>query len=267
VNCGAIPVELAENELFGHERGAFTGAHASHHGLIAQADGGTLFLDEIASLPLLTQVKLLRFLQEHEYRPIGCAMSRHANVRVIAAANTNLEEAVHKGQFRKDLFYRLSIIRVALPPLRQRRDDIPLLAEYFLRKHGERLGRPGARLDATAAEKLIRHDWPGNVRELEHGIERALVFSTGPIVGEDLIHLSANADASPPVDSFKEAKAKTVAHFERCYIEGLLAAHQGNISHAARRAGKNRRAFWELIRKYGVEPQRFRPLSAAEVEV
>jgi DNA-binding NtrC family response regulator len=255
---------LAESELFGHERGAFTGACAAHQGLIAQADGGTLFLDEVASLPLLTQVKLLRFLQEKEYRPIGAKTARRADVRIIAAANTRLEGAVHKGQFRQDLFYRLNIIRVALPPLRMRRDDIPQLAEFFLRKYAAHMGSGATQLDPAACEKLLRHDWPGNVRELEHVIERAVVFSDQPVVPTEDIVLSDEPADKSAAESFKEAKAKTVADFERAYIEGLLAIHRGNISHAARRAGKNRRAFWELIRKYRVDAERFRPLQAAE---
>jgi len=267
VNCGAIPVELAESELFGHERGAFTGAYAAQAGMIAIADGGTLFLDEVCSLPLLTQAKLLRFLQEKEYRPIGSGTTRRANVRVIAAANNGLERAVQQGQFRQDLYYRLNIIHVPLPPLRQRREDIPLLAAHFLRTHADRLGRPVLRFTPAAGEKLLRHDWPGNVRELEHVIERALVFSGGSVMDENLILTSSHADDDPGADSFKEAKAKTVADFERSYIEGLLAVHHGNISHAARHAGKNRRAFWELIRKYGVETDRFRAPAAPGVSV
>ncbi len=262
VNCGAIPVDLAESELFGHARGAFTGAYAAHDGLIAQADGGTLFLDEVASLPLLTQVKLLRFLQEREYRPLGATAARHADVRVIAAANTGLASAVHDGRFRNDLFYRLNIIRVSLPALRHRREDIPVLAGHFLQRHATRFASPARDLSPDARERLIRHEWPGNVRELEHTIERAVVFARGPVVDAD--HLFPDEPEEPVTDaeSFKRAKARTVAEFERSYIEGLLAAHRGNISHAARRAGKNRRAFWELMRKHGVDVDRFRPLPA-----
>jgi two-component system response regulator GlrR len=264
VNCGAIPVELAESELFGHERGAFTGAYASAEGLIAQADGGTLFLDEVVSMPLLTQVKLLRFLQEREYRPIGAKSTRRADVRVIAAANTSLARAVQQGRFRHDLFYRLNVVRLTVPALRERRDDIPLLAEHFVRRFAAQVGSPVKDLSVSARERLVRHEWPGNVRELEHAIERAVVFAGAPIIEADHLVLDGPEPEVADAGSFKRAKARTIANFERSYIEGLLAAHRGNISHAARRAGKNRRAFWELIRKHGVDAEHFRPTKAPE---
>jgi two-component system response regulator GlrR len=257
VNCGAIPVELAESELFGHERGAFTGAYAAQKGLIAQADGGTLFLDEVTSLPLLTQVKLLRFLQEREFRPLGAPATRKANVRVIAAANEPLERAIDGGKFRQDLFYRLNVIRILLPPLRERRDDIPLLAEYFLTRCATRFGRAVIALAEDAMQKLISYDWPGNVRELEHVIERTVVFCRGRLaLGADVSLPESNGATDD--EKFRTAKARTVAAFERNYIAGLLAAHHGNISSAARGAGKNRRAFWELIRKHHIEVERYR---------
>jgi transcriptional regulator with GAF, ATPase, and Fis domain len=258
VNCGAIPTELAESELFGHERGAFTGAVAAQKGLIAQADGGTLFLDEVTSLPLLTQVKLLRFLQEREYRPLGATATRKADVRVIAATNEPLEQAIFGGKFRQDLFYRLNVIRVLLPPLRDRREDIPLLAEHFLTRCARRFGRAVVALAEDAKDKLINYDWPGNVRELEHVIERTVVFCAGTLARACDVALPDVA-AVTAEEKFQSAKARTVAAFERSYIEGLLASHGGNISGAARRAGKNRRAFWELIRKHNIEVERFRP--------
>ncbi|MGH7944035.1 MAG: sigma 54-interacting transcriptional regulator [Opitutaceae bacterium] len=257
VNCGAIPAELAESELFGHERGAFTGAFAARKGLIAQAEGGTLFLDEVTSLPLLTQVKLLRFLQEREFRPLGATAVRQADVRVIAATNEPLEQAISGGKFRQDLFYRLNVIRVLLPPLRDRREDIPLLAGHFLTGCAKRFGRAAVALAEDAIEKLISYDWPGNVRELEHVIERTVVFCCGPLARSSDVALPEPAGAAA-AGEFHSAKARTVAAFERSYIEGLLAAHRGNISSAARRAGKNRRAFWELIRKHHIEVGRFR---------
>lgn len=257
VNCGSIPVELAESELFGHERGAFTGANLPQQGLVAQADGGTLFLDEIGSLPLLAQVKLLRFLQEKEYRPLGAARTRSCDVRVIAAANAELHQQVARGTFRQDLFYRLNIIRVGLPPLRERRDDIPALARHFLDACTARLGRLTLHLSSGAMEKLVAHTWPGNVRELEHVIERSVVFCPSAILGSDDIALGDVA--SDALDEpFRQAKARAINHFERHYLESLLTAHGGNISSAARRAGKNRRAFWELIRKHRIQVERFR---------
>jgi DNA-binding NtrC family response regulator len=257
VNCGAIPPELAESELFGHERGAFTGAYAAQKGLVAQAEGGTLFLDEVPSLPLLTQVKLLRFLQEREFRPLGATSTRKANVRVIAATNEPMERAIDGGKFRQDLFYRLNIIRILLPPLRDRREDIPLLARHFLERCASRFSRAILNLAEDAVEKLVAYDWPGNVRELEHVIERTVVFCAGPVARAGDVTLPTAA-AGAEAEKFQSAKARTVATFERNYIEGLLAAHRGNISSAARSAGKNRRAFWELIRKHHIEVDRFR---------
>ncbi|HEX9785220.1 MAG TPA: sigma-54 dependent transcriptional regulator [Opitutaceae bacterium] len=264
VNCGAIPVELAESELFGHERGAFTGAYAAHKGVFAQADGGTLFFDEVTSLPLLTQVKLLRFLQEREYRPLGSHALLRADVRVIAAADTQLENAVKTGGFRQDLFYRLNIIRFMLPPLRERREDIPLLADFFLAQFSRRQHRPVASLGRDAMEKLVRYDWPGNVRELENVIERSVVLCAGPVATDRDITLP-EISGKPDQELFQKAKARTVARFERSYIEGLLAANRGNISSSAKRAGKNRRAFWELIRKHDIDVERFRAQKFPEV--
>ena len=257
VNCGAIPVELAESELFGHERGAFTGAHAAHPGVIQQAEGGTLFLDEISALPLLVQAKLLRFLQEKEYRPLGASTVRAADVRVVAAGNVQLEQCVRDGTFRRDLFYRLNVIPVLLPPLRQRVDDIPLLAGFFLGKFTRDLGRPAMGFSPGALDKLVRYEWPGNVRELEHVIERAVVFSHEPTLRACEIALPDDIEETPE-QSFRAAKARIVAQFERNYLSSLLAAHEGNITRAARAAGKNRRALWELIRKHHIEVVPFR---------
>ncbi|MEO7319575.1 MAG: sigma-54 dependent transcriptional regulator, partial [Chthoniobacteraceae bacterium] len=257
VNCGAIPVELAESELFGYERGAFTGAHAAHPGVIQQAEGGTLFLDEISALPLLVQAKLLRFLQEKEYRPLGSSAVRAADVRVVAAGNVQLEQCVRDGTFRRDLFYRLNVIPVLLPPLRQRVDDIPLLAGFFLGKFTRDLGRPAMGFSPGAFEKLVRYEWPGNVRELEHVIERAVVFSNEPTLRACDIALPDEAEETPE-QSFRAAKARVVAQFERNYLSSLLAAHEGNITRAAHAAGKNRRALWELIRKHHIEVVPFR---------
>jgi DNA-binding NtrC family response regulator len=257
VNCGAIPVELVENELFGHERGAFTSATTAQHGLIHEAEGGTLFLDDIDCLPLLTQTKLLRFLQEKEYRPLGSAKSRQADVRVIAASNVNLEEAVKKGRMRQDFYYRLNIVPLTLPPLRERQEDIPLLARHFLSKYTVELGKSVTELSPEAVRKLIFYDWPGNIRELEHTIERAVVLcETEYISAEDiLLPVSENVIDD---ESFRQAKAKVVAQFEKDYIERLLLSHEGNISRAAQSARKNRRAFWQLIRKYHIDAQSFK---------
>jgi len=250
VSCGAIPVELIENELFGHIRGAFTGAATSQVGLVAEAEGGTLFLDDINCLPLLAQVKVLRLLQEKEYRQLGSTRYYHADVRVIAATNVDLEKAVEEAKFRQDLFYRLNIIPLALPPLRDRPEDIPLLARHFLGKYAFELKKETMNFTDEAMQKLLAYDWPGNVRELENVIERAVVFSTR--ISIQKVDISVPHSESPHREPFKMAKARNIEEFERKYIEGLLLANQGNISRAARAAEKNRRAFWELIRKHKI---------------
>ncbi len=257
VNCGAIPVELVENELFGHERGAYTGALSLQSGLIDEANGGTLFLDEIDCLPLLAQVKVLRFLQEKEYRPLGSARRRRANVRIIAASNLNLEEAVGNGKVRQDLFYRLNIISLVLPPLRERREDIPLLARHFLVRYSREFDREVTDLSPDALHKLMVYNWPGNVRELEHVIERAIVLCEGPILQTDDLLLPVSM-CEGRQQSLQEAKAKEIARFEKNYIQGLLSACKGNITRAAEVAQKNRRAFWQLIQKHQIDVSRFK---------
>jgi two-component system response regulator GlrR len=258
VTCGAIPTDLMENELFGHLRGAFTGASSSHTGLIHEADGGTLFLDDIDCLPLPAQVKLLRLLQEKEYRQLGSTKTHQANVRIIAATNIMLEEAARKGDFRQDLFYRLNIIPLTLPPLRDRREDIPLLARYFLQKYAAEFNEPVTGFAEEAMQILVLYDWPGNVRELEYVIERATVFTVKTTIhGVDLDIPQQNNTV--PQEPFREVKAKVIDQFERDYIHSLLLTYQGNISRAAQAAQKNRRAFWQLIRKHQIDAQSFKP--------
>jgi len=258
VNCGAIPAELVEDELFGHVRGAYTHAHTTRYGLIREAEGGTLFLDEIDALPFGAQVKLLRFLQEREYRPVGANALERANVRVIAASNNSLREIAMRGAFRQDLFFRLNALTMQLPPLRERRDDIPALALHFLKESAQQWNKVAQGFTAEALQRLLIYDWPGNVRELRHAIERAVLLGAGKSVGGNDLELG---DASSPAaggESFKRAKARVVEQFERAYIAHLLALHRGNIAHAAQAADKNRRAFWQLIRKHGIEPRQFR---------
>jgi DNA-binding NtrC family response regulator len=256
VNCGAVPLELVENELFGHDKGAYTGAAESRPGLIAEASGGTLFLDEIDSLPLVAQVKLLRFLQEKEYRPLGSGKARRADVRVIAASNLDILRAVQEGRLRQDLYYRLNVVDIALPPLRARREDIPVLARYFLRKFGAQFGKTFTGLTAEAQQRLLTYEWPGNVRELEHLIERAAALAAGPEI--DAAGLSLPGVIADQPRSFRQAKAQAVKEFERVYLEGLLLACEGNISRAAAVAQKDRRAFFELIRKHQIDVRVYR---------
>ena len=257
-NCGAIPADLMENELFGHVQGAFTGASTPQPGLIREADAGTLFLDDVDCLPLLSQVKLLRFLQEKEYRQLGSAKMCQADVRVIAATNTDLEAAVEEGKLRQDLYYRLNVIPITLPALRDRREDIPLIARHFLNKYANDFKKHITGFASDAMKILLLYDWPGNVRELENVVERAVLFSEHKFIREIDIMLPSKKAATCQM-SFKEAKANVVNKFERTYIEKLLLSYKGNISKSAQAAQKNRRAFWQLIRKHQIDVQTFKP--------
>lgn len=257
VNCGAIPPELAENEMFGHRGGAFTGASAYKPGLISDAEGGTLFLDEIDSLPLMVQVKLLRFLQEKTYRPLGSTKEHLADVRIITASGTEPEEMVRSGKLRQDLYYRLNILTIKLPTLKERAEDIPLLANHFLAMYKASLHKRIKGFSQEAMRKLLFYDWPGNVRELQHTVERAVVFcETDSIRPPDLNlpHLEEDGEREP----FLEAKQKLIQQFEVAYIRNLLAIYQGNISKAAKAAQKHRRAFYELIKKYRIDVEAFK---------
>jgi two-component system, NtrC family, response regulator GlrR len=257
VNCGAIPLDLVENELFGHEREAFTGAATARLGLVHEAGGGTLFMDEIDCLPLLAQVKLLRFLQEKEYRPLGSMKMRHADVRVMAATNVDLEDAVRKGNLRQDLYYRLNVIPLVLPPLRERREDIPLLVRHFLVKFAEEFDKQIPDLSQDAMQMLLVYEWPGNVRELEHIIARAVVMCERGVIGIEDICLP-RAQTRAAAASFREMKAGMIAQFERTYINSLLRAHDGNITKAARTAQKDPRALRQLMRKHRIDGRSFR---------
>jgi two-component system response regulator GlrR len=258
VNCGAIPLELIESELFGHVRGAYTTAHTSRQGLVAEAEGGSLFLDDIDCLPLAAQSKLLRFLQEREYRAVGSNAMQRADVRVIAASNRNLGELATGGMFRQDLYFRLNVLTLWLPPLRERREDIAALSLQFMRQFARRFGRHIVALSPQALRKLLAHDWPGNVRELQHVIERAVLLAVGPTLSQEDIDISGDGTDPQRDESFRAAKARVVQQFERSYIEHLLAVCEGNVTHAAKEAKKDRRAFFSLIRKHGIAPERFR---------
>ncbi len=257
VSCGAIPADLVENEFFGHERGAYTGAFSEQGGLLRLAHGGTLFLDDVDCLPDFVQPKLLRFLELGEYRPLGSCHFMTGDVRVIAAANTSLAELVQRKQFRVDLFYRLNVLPLCIPPLRERVEDILVLATHFIRKFAEKSGKHVVGLTENAREKLVRHLWPGNVRELEHVIERGVVLSRQPLLDAPDITLRAR-ERPAHHESFNEAKKRIIMEFERSYIQKSLIAHDGNITRAAVGAGKDRRTFWELIRKHGIDAQQYR---------
>jgi DNA-binding NtrC family response regulator len=253
VNCGALPESLVESELFGHVRGAFTDARETCAGVIAQAEGGTLFLDEVEALGLHAQVALLRFLQEREYRPIGGQLVRGAKVRVVASANVDLTVIAENGTFRQDLLFRLNVLPLTLPPLRDRGEDVATLAETFLRRFSRQYGQPQKTLDADSASFLSRHTWPGNVRELENLIHRQVLLSDSTVIR--LVPERTEGDGAE--STFREAKARAIAEFERRYVVTLLLRTRGNISLAARLSGKERSRLCKMVKKYGLERARF----------
>jgi DNA-binding NtrC family response regulator len=258
VNCGALPDHLFENELFGHVKGAFTDASSAEKGLIAEAGGGTLFLDEVDALSHAGQVKLLRFLQDGEYRPVGSARTVITDVRVIAATNTDLMKRVESKLFRDDLYYRLNFLSLAIPALRERIEDVVPLAAHFLDRYAKQDGQEPRVLSSLAREKLMAYGWPGNIRELESVITRSLTFSVAPTLEADDIGLpSASDEVIPRARSLRDAKSRTVQAFERGYLASLLATYQGNVTHAAKAAGKERRTFQRLLRKHNLSRHSF----------
>ena len=262
VNCGALPPDLVEAELFGHARGAFTSAHENRVGLVALAERGTLFLDEVDTLPPLAQVKLLRFLQDKQYRPVGGARPQQADVRIVAASNGDLAGLCERGSFRTDLYYRLNVLTLQLPALRDRNADVLTLAQHFVGCYARRFDRPVSGLDAGARARITAYAWPGNVRELEHAIERGVLMAEGELLGAADLGLPGAAPSAAagacPIESFQAAKARVVEQFERRYIEDALASCDGNITHAADAVSKNRRAFWQLMRKHGIDSGKYR---------
>jgi DNA-binding NtrC family response regulator len=262
VNCAAISRELVESELFGHEKGAFTGADARRQGRFETADGGTIFLDEIGDMPLETQAKVLRVLQERSFERVGGSKPIQVDVRVVAATHRDLEQEVASGGFRQDLYYRLKVVEVALPPLSERSEDVPALAQRFLEQVNERLGRDKQRLSEPALARLVRHPWPGNVRELRNVLEQAAVLAGGTVIEEQDLHLDAPAFPAPaPVRQdlaslpFSEAKRRMVDRFERDFLLGALRAHDGNISRAAESIGMVRQSLQQKIRELGLRSE------------
>ena len=258
VNCGAIPPELIESELFGHVRGAFTDAVRANKGLAAEADGGTLFLDEVGELPLAVQVKLLRFLQDQEVRPVGDVRSRRVDVRVVAATSRDLSSDVAAGRFREDLLYRLDVVRLRLPPLRERTEDVAPLAAHFLARHARlRPDLPGLALGDDAREALLAHRWPGNVRELEHALERAVVLADGPLIHEQDLPDAVRAPERPaPPDGGAAPDDLSVKRATRALEERLIRAALertgGNRTRAAELLELSYRALLYKIRDYGI---------------
>ena len=262
VNCGAIPETLVESELFGHARGAFTDAKETREGVIAQARGGTLLLDEVDALSPRSQVALLRFLQDQEYRPVGGHLVRQADVRVVATTNTDLSALAARGQYRQDLLFRLDLLVVRLPPLRDRADDARRLAELFVSRFSQQYGTLPKTLHPDTLEFLSRYSWPGNVRELENVIHREYLLGDGPVIRVTSAQSSAGSSDRGPADwltalEFRTAKARTIAEFERAYLIELLSRTNGNLSRAARMSGKERSRLGKLVRKYGLTRKQF----------
>jgi DNA-binding NtrC family response regulator len=258
VNCGALPDHLFENELFGHAKGAYTDASSAQKGLITEAEEGTLFLDEVDTLSQSAQVKLLRFLQDGEYRPLGSSRRFTANVRIIAATNSDLLERVKAKLFREDLYYRLNALSVMIPPLRERTEDIVHLANHFLAQYATERDCERRCISSDALRKLMAYEWPGNVRELEGVILRALVLTTSATLQPEDINLPQQFVNPAREHSLRQAKTNLINNFELSYLTNLLAAHHGNITHAAMAAGKQRSNLQRLLRKYSLDPKTFR---------
>lgn len=252
INCGAIPAELLESELFGHVKGAFTGAGRDHPGLFLSAEGGTVFLDEIGDMPPPLQVKLLRVLQEGEVRPVGATETRAVDVRILSATHCNLEEAVASGEFREDLYYRLNVVTLTLPPLRDRREDIPLLARYFLAELTEKYRRHINGFAPEALEMLVAADWPGNIRQLHNVLEQCCALCTTATIPVTLV---ARALRDKPAEIQPLAEARTA--FERDYLITLLKLTRGQVSEVARLAGRNRTEVYRLLQRHGLTPALF----------
>jgi two-component system response regulator GlrR len=255
INCAAIPETLLESELFGHKKGSFTGAVRDSKGLFVQAHEGTIFLDEIGDMSLSIQAKFLRVLQEKQFHPIGSEKPVEVNVRVIVATNKDLEAELKEGRFREDLFYRIHVIPIYLPPLREREEDIPILVEYFLKSFSQEMGKGVKRLAPAAMQKLMLYDWPGNVRELKNTIEYAVAMTQEEAITEDLI-LPAKGILQEPLIHLKEARE----NFERGYIIRLLELTKGNVSKASNLAGKYRADFYNLLKKYNLRPENFKKI-------
>ncbi len=253
INCAAIPSELLESELFGHEKGAFTGASGTREGLIQTADGGTLFLDEIGDMPMALQAKLLRVLQEGVLRPLGMSRSVKVDVRVISATHQNIETLMEKGDFREDLFYRLNVVGLKVSPLRERREDIPLLVNHFLEQLAGRSGESPKSYAPTAMQLLVKSDWPGNVRQLYNVVEQNVVLSSSRIINAHTVEkaLGQESDGLPSLQQARD-------NFTRKYITQLLAMTNGNVSRAARVAKRNRTDFYRLLSRLNIDPGQFK---------
>jgi transcriptional regulator with PAS, ATPase and Fis domain len=263
VNCGAIPENLVETTLFGHERGAFTGAYEVHHGLFEQAEGGSLFLDEIDSLPLAAQARLLRVLQGGEFERVGGKQRLSADVRVIAAASMRLDKFIAEGTFRKDLYYRINVVPILLPPLRERREDILPLVNHILEQLSAKYRKVIKALSEAAIARVLQYEWPGNVRELENVLERSFLFSSGPIMSELLLPQAigvVSASSCQPADlSLKEVKQRAGEQVEAVILKEALTRFCGNVSEVAKSLGLTPRAIHQKINLHSIDPNDYRP--------
>jgi two-component system response regulator GlrR len=253
INCAAIPEALLESELFGHKKGAFTGATRDHQGLFQTANGGTMFLDEIGDMPMSIQAKLLRALQERSIRPVGATQQIPINVRVLCATHKNLIEEMQEKRFREDLYYRINVVNLAIPSLASRRDDIPLLANYFLENLNKKYNKQINGFAPDALELIIAAPWPGNIRQLQNIIEQVVVLSTTPIVTGALVQ-KALQDNISSIISFDVARK----NFEQQYLINLMKATQGNVTQAARIADRNRTEFYKILERHQINPALFK---------
>jgi len=268
INCAALSEHLLESELFGHKRGSFTGAIVDKKGLFEEADGGTIFLDEIGEIPSSTQVKLLRVLQEGEIKPVGGTQTRHIDVRLIAATNRDLTQDVKDGKFREDLYYRLNVISINLPPLRDRPEDVPLLSYHFLQKYSKKLEKDVTKIAIDALQVLQSYQWVGNVRELENVIERAAVLVQGDtitlhdlpprVLGESFYLAEEPTSSDLSQFNYQEAKERAMWAFNRAYLSNLLRQTSGNLSYAAQKAGMDRSNFKKIVKKFNIDLEEFR---------
>jgi DNA-binding NtrC family response regulator len=254
VNCGALPDALIENELFGHRRGAFTDARDDKPGLVELARGGTLFLDEVDALTPKAQVTLLRFLQDQQFRPLGGRREEQADVRIVTASNRVLERQVEAGAFRLDLLYRLKLLHLTLPPLRERREDIALLAEHFVAKGSARYRKPVLPIDAATLAWFERYAWPGNIRELENLVQRAFLLAEGPCIAMPAPPGSLGAPAARALPAnYRQAKRQAIEEFESRFLAELIGQANGNVSAAARMSGTERRHLGRLLKKHNLQ--------------
>lgn len=257
INCSAIPQELLESELFGHVKGAFTGAQQDREGLFATAEGGTILLDEIGDMPYLLQAKILRVLQEGKLRPVGGRADVSLDVRVISATHIDLEAAMAEKRFREDLFYRLNVVSLQLPPLRERPEDIPLLVDHFLAQIAKRTGKPSRTLAPDAVGILLGYEWPGNIRQLENTVERLFALATGPVIAASLVEQALPVERVKSIAPLADARRE----FERSYLVQMLTATNGNMTLAAELAGRNRSDFHKLVKRHGINPDRYRTVT------